>query len=90
MRNELRLLLDLLRNEYRFEPHDCLADYAPQIAERDTRGLLPHDNLAEQLAQLDGLLDTENRVPFVTRSQFQKYSHFTQLLLAILQSQPNT
>ncbi len=90
VRNELRLLLDLLRNEYRFEPHDCLADYAPQIAERDTRGLLPHDNLAEQLAQLDGLLDTENRVPFVTRSQFQKYSHFTQLLLAILQSQPNT
>lgn len=90
VRNELRLLLDLLRNEYRFEPHDCLADYAPQIAERDTRGLLPHDNLAERLAQLDGLLDTENRVPFVTRSQFQKYSHFTQLLLAILQSQPNT
>ena len=90
VRNELRLLLDLLRNEYRFEPHDCLADYAPQIAERDTRGLLPHDNLAERLAQLDALLDTENRVPFVTRSQFQKYSHFTQLLLAILQSQPNT
>ena len=90
VRNELHLLLDLLRNEYRFERHDCLADYAPQIAERDTRGLLPHDNLAEQLAQLDGLLDTENRVPFVTRSQFQKYSHFTQLLLAILQSQPNT
>ena len=90
VRNELHLLLDLLRNEYRFEPHDCLADYAPQIAERDTRGLLPHDNLAERLAQLDGLLDTENRVPFVTRSQFQKYSHFTQLLLAILQSQPNT
>lgn len=90
VRNELRLLLDLLRNEYRFEPHDCLADYAQQIAERDIRGLLPHDNLAERLAQLDGLLDTENRVPFVTRSQFQKYSHFTQLLLAILQSQPNT
>ena len=90
VRNELHLLLDLLRNEYRFERHDCLADYAPQIAERDTRGLLPHDNLAERLAQLDGLLDTENRVPFVTRSQFQKYSHFTQLLLAILQSQPNT
>ena len=90
-RNELHLLLDILRREYRFEQHNStLFAFAPRFLERDTRGLLDSFDLELNLARLDQLLDTENQGYYMTRSEFLKISKFTQRLLLILQSQPNT
>ena len=90
-RNELHLLLDILRREYRFEQHNStLFAFAPRFLERDTRGLLNSFDLELNLARLDQLLDAENQGYYMTRSEFLKISKFTQRLLLILQSQPNT
>ena len=90
-RNELHLLLDILRREYRFEQHNStLFAFAPRFLERDTRGLLDSFDLELNLARLDQLLDAENQGYYMTRSEFLKISKFTQRLLLILQSQPNT
>ena len=90
-RNELHLLLDILRREYRFEQHNStLFAFAPRFLERDTRGLLDSFDLELNLAGLDQLLDAENQGYHMTRSEFLKISKFTQRLLLILQSQPNT
>jgi hypothetical protein len=90
-RNELHLLLDILRREYRFEQHNStLFAFAPRFLERDTRGLLDPFDLELNLARLDQLLDAENQGYYMTRSEFLKISKFTQRLLLILQSQPNT
>ena len=90
-RNELHLLLDILRREYRFEQHNStLFAFAPRFLERDTRGLLDSFDLELNLARLDQLLDAENLGYYMTRSEFLKISKFTQRLLLILQSQPNT
>ena len=90
-RNELHLLLDILRREYRFEQHNStLFAFAPRFLERDTRGLLDSFDLELNLAGLDQLLDAENQGYYMTRSEFLKISKFTQRLLLILQSQPNT
>lgn len=90
-RNELHLLLDILRREYRFEQHNStLFAFAPRFLERDTRGLLDSFDLDLNLARLDQLLDAENQGYYMTRSEFLKISKFTQRLLLILQSQPNT
>ena len=90
-RNELHLLLDILRREYRFEQHNStLFAFAPRFLERDTRGRLDSFDLELNLARLDQLLDAENQGYYMTRSEFLKISKFTQRLLLILQSQPNT
>ena len=90
-RNELHLLLDILRREYRFEQHNStLFAFAPRFLERDTRGQLDSFDLELNLARLDQLLDAENQGYYMTRSEFLKISKFTQRLLLILQSQPNT
>ena len=90
-RNELHLLLDILRREYRFEQHNStLFAFAPRFLERDTHGRLDSFDLELNLARLDQLLDAENQGYYMTRSEFLKISKFTQRLLLILQSQPNT
>ena len=90
-RNELHLLLDILRREYRFEQHNStLFAFAPRFLERDTHGRLDSFDLELNLAGLDQLLDAENQGYYMTRSEFLKISKFTQRLLLILQSQPNT
>ena len=70
-RNELHLLLDILRREYRFEQHNStLFAFAPRFLERDTRGLLNSFDLELNLARLDQLLDAENQGYYMTRSEF--------------------